>query len=210
MNILERANEIVNHRSEEKERQYGPFDESMQRAAALFNLISPNGETITPEGMFRALVALKLSREAFAHKEDNLLDAVAYLGALNNYMDQVNAEKMPIAQPEDLGLIKLGKGIKVNGDTVIIENDGSKIDMTPRNINEGIEYDALKKAFENRFPNYAYKPKLISIGLAYRVIICNAADSELWQSDLIYTDLIPKIGRILEEFEKYAAKHKLL
>lgn len=89
-NILERANQIVNDRSEEKERMYGPFIESMERACSIFNLISPNGETISPEGMYRALIALKLSREAYAHKEDNLLDAVAYIGALNNYINLSN------------------------------------------------------------------------------------------------------------------------
>ena len=35
--------------------------------------------------MFMAMIALKLSRESYNHKEDNLLDAVAYIGALNNY-----------------------------------------------------------------------------------------------------------------------------
>ena len=40
-NILEQANKIVNERSEEKERQYGPFHASMERAAALYNLMSP-------------------------------------------------------------------------------------------------------------------------------------------------------------------------
>ena len=87
MNILERANKIVNQRAEEKNRQYGPFDESMERAAKLYNLMSPPNEQISPAGLYRALVALKLSREAYAHKEDNLLDAVAYLGALNNYIE---------------------------------------------------------------------------------------------------------------------------
>lgn len=86
-NILERANEIVNKRSEEKERQYGPFEASMTRAAAIYNLISPSNEQITTAGMYRAMVALKLSREAFAHKEDNLLDAVAYMGSMNNYLE---------------------------------------------------------------------------------------------------------------------------
>lgn len=86
-NILERANKIVNERSEEKERQYGPFSESMERAATLFNLMSPKNEFITTQGMYRALIALKLSREAYGHKEDNLLDAVAYIGALNNYIE---------------------------------------------------------------------------------------------------------------------------
>ena len=31
--ILKRADDVVNHRSEEKERQYGPFSEGMERAA---------------------------------------------------------------------------------------------------------------------------------------------------------------------------------
>ena len=86
-NILEKANQIVNERSEEKERMYGPFDESMDRAAKLYNLMSPDDEQITSEGMYRAMIALKLSREAYHHKEDNLLDAVAYMGALNNHIE---------------------------------------------------------------------------------------------------------------------------
>ena len=87
-NILERADRIVNERSEEKERQYGPFQASMERAAALYNLMAPKGERITTAGMYRAMIALKLSRESHAHKEDNLLDAVAYIGALNDYLEK--------------------------------------------------------------------------------------------------------------------------
>lgn len=87
-NILSRANAIVNQRAEEKERQYGPFSESIERATQLYNLMVPQNQQITPESMFKALVALKLSREAYAHKEDNLLDAVAYIGALNNYYEE--------------------------------------------------------------------------------------------------------------------------
>lgn len=87
MNILDRANKIVNERSEEKERQYGPFQESMQKAASIYNLMSPENEQISTEGMYRAMVALKLSRESYAHKEDNLLDAVAYMGAMNDYLE---------------------------------------------------------------------------------------------------------------------------
>lgn len=87
MNILDRANKIVNERSEEKERQYGPFQESMQKAASIYNLMSPENEHISTEGMYRAMVALKLSRESYAHKEDNLLDAVAYMGAMNDYLE---------------------------------------------------------------------------------------------------------------------------
>lgn len=87
-NILKKANEIVNERSEEKERQYGPFHESMEKATALYNLMSPKDEQISVSGMYKAVVALKLSREAYAHKEDNLLDAVAYIGSLNDYLEK--------------------------------------------------------------------------------------------------------------------------
>lgn len=87
-NILERANEIVNKRAEEKERQYGPFAESLARTATLYNLIkSKDAPAITTGDVFKVLIALKLSREAYAHKEDNLLDAVAYIGALNNFLE---------------------------------------------------------------------------------------------------------------------------
>lgn len=87
-NILKKANEIVNKRSEEKERQYGPFQASMERAAVLYNLMSPKDQQISTAGMYRAMIALKLSREAYTHKEDNLLDAVAYIGAMNDYLEE--------------------------------------------------------------------------------------------------------------------------
>lgn len=88
MNILEKADQIVNHRSEEKERMYGPFSKSMEKATAIYNAASPENEQISVQGMYRALIALKLSREAYSHREDNLLDAAAYIGALNNYIEE--------------------------------------------------------------------------------------------------------------------------
>lgn len=85
MNILEKANEITNKRSEEKERMYGPFEESMYKAAKIATLMT--SKEITTEDMYKCMVSLKLSRESYSHKEDNLLDAVAYLGSLNNYIN---------------------------------------------------------------------------------------------------------------------------
>ena len=85
---LAKANDIVNERAEEKERQYGPFQASMERAASLYNLMSPANQQITAAGMYRAMIALKLSREAYTHKEDNLLDAVAYIGSMNDYLEE--------------------------------------------------------------------------------------------------------------------------
>jgi DNA-binding protein H-NS len=90
MNILKKANQIVNERAEEKERQYGPFEDCMCRAATIYNLMAPEGEKMSTVGMYRAMIAMKLAREARAHKEDNLLDAVAYIGALNNHYEDNN------------------------------------------------------------------------------------------------------------------------
>ncbi|NND24141.1 MAG: hypothetical protein HKN86_05540 [Acidimicrobiia bacterium] len=85
-NILSEANEIVNNRSEEKSRQYGPFEEGMRRAAMIFNGMT--GKELNGSDMYAALVALKLSRHSYNYKQDNLLDAVAYLGALDNYVEK--------------------------------------------------------------------------------------------------------------------------
>jgi len=84
--ILEEANEIVNNRSEESDRQYGPFSEGMDRAAMIFNGMT--GMKITGREMFKAMLALKFSRESYNHKKDNLLDAVAYIQGLENYENE--------------------------------------------------------------------------------------------------------------------------
>jgi hypothetical protein len=91
MNILEEANNIINIRGEEKERQYGPFEEGMDRAAKI--LSGMTGYDLNAEFIYKALIALKLSRESYNHKEDNLLDAVAYLGSLNNYINNNKIKK---------------------------------------------------------------------------------------------------------------------
>jgi hypothetical protein len=84
--ILKQAHEIVDLRNEEKERMYGPFSEGMDRAAMIMRGMT--GKDITGEDMYAALVALKLSRHSYNYKEDNLLDAVAYLGALDNHIKE--------------------------------------------------------------------------------------------------------------------------
>jgi hypothetical protein len=98
-NILKEANEIVNLRSEEKSRQYGPFEQGMERAAMI--LSGMIGMVVTTDMMYKALVALKLSRESYNHKEDNLLDAVAYLGSLNNFY--IKKEKHEIRRKKRTG-----------------------------------------------------------------------------------------------------------
>lgn len=86
MNILEKANKIVYERAEEKNRQYGPFIEGMQRAAKIYSGMT--GKEATADDMYKALIALKLSRQSYNHKEDNILDAIAYLASLNDFLNQ--------------------------------------------------------------------------------------------------------------------------
>jgi hypothetical protein len=84
-NILEQANDILFNRSEEKTRQYGPFEEGMGRAAEIASILS--SKQITTQYMYHCMVALKLSRQSYNHKEDNILDCITYLASLNQYLN---------------------------------------------------------------------------------------------------------------------------
>jgi DNA-binding protein H-NS len=88
MNILQKAQQIVFERKEEKERMYGSFSEGMKRASAIAT--AATGKDITAEDMYICMIALKLSRQSYNHKEDNLLDAIAYMAALNNHINESN------------------------------------------------------------------------------------------------------------------------
>lgn len=87
MNIIEKANEIVYLRKEEKERMYGSFIDGMKRAACI--LSGMTGKEIDVDLMYKAMIALKLSRESYHHKEDNLLDAIAYIASMNDYYNNI-------------------------------------------------------------------------------------------------------------------------
>jgi hypothetical protein len=81
--ILQEAHDIVFERAAEKERQYGPFIQGMSEAAKIASLMSR--KEITTTDMFNCMIALKLSRQSYNHKQDNILDLVAYAAALNEY-----------------------------------------------------------------------------------------------------------------------------
>lgn len=87
-NILKKANEIINERSEEKTRQYGPMSESIERAARIASDIL--GKPVDAHVVFAVMVGLKFSRHATSYKQDNFLDAVAYIGAWDNYIQEKN------------------------------------------------------------------------------------------------------------------------
>lgn len=77
MQLIDKAKGIIFSRSEEKERQYGPIVDGMIVATDIVTLLSGSRSFDDLES-FRYMYALKLSREKYSHKEDNLLDAIAY------------------------------------------------------------------------------------------------------------------------------------
>jgi len=134
-NILEQANEIINNRSEEKERQYGPMGAGFERAAMIASGMS--GKEWSANDMFIAMIALKFSRQSYNFKEDNLLDAVAYIGAWQNY---INENKPDHAGPDTHEEITYAKK-DVKKELLTEENDVTK-DFCDQ------ENDESEKSFE--------------------------------------------------------------
>ena len=64
------------------------MSEGLERAAKIASGIT--GREWSAHDIFISLIALKFSRQSYNFKEDNLLDAVAYIGAWQNYINQSN------------------------------------------------------------------------------------------------------------------------
>lgn len=90
MNILEQANKIV-YENTDRSKLYGSYHECNQRIADLMTILT--GKQITVKDVYYLEVAMKLAREIQFHKEENLLDTVAYLTALN---DELNIYKKQV------------------------------------------------------------------------------------------------------------------
>ena len=96
--ILEKAHEIVNNRSEDKERRYGNFEECMTRVSKLASIISD--KEITVDDTFVIMMALKLSRESHYHKEDNLIDLLGYIQGWHDYRESQLPSESKLTEEE--------------------------------------------------------------------------------------------------------------
>jgi hypothetical protein len=85
-NTLEKANDIIFNRAEEKQRQYGPIDESLEDTAIIASIIS--NEPITTEMVYAVLIGLKSSRLKLNKKHDTFLDLVSYIAAYEDYLNK--------------------------------------------------------------------------------------------------------------------------
>lgn len=84
--ILEHANDIIYNRSEDKERQYGPMDENLDKCARIASEMC--NKEITTEDFYKCMIALKVGRMAFNTKYDTLLDACGYIAGLHNFNEK--------------------------------------------------------------------------------------------------------------------------
>jgi len=81
--VLEEASEIVVERLDQDHNDYGEFSESMGRAKLIY--MGMTGRDIPITDMYAVLIALKLSRESFNHKRDNLVDVCGYIQGLDDF-----------------------------------------------------------------------------------------------------------------------------
>jgi len=95
MSILLEQHKVAYERSEEKDRMYGPYQRNMKQAGKLLAGLMDEeyDEAKHPDMVYMSIIALKLSREAYHHKEDNLFDAVGYIAQWNDYREQLNNSK---------------------------------------------------------------------------------------------------------------------
>ena len=70
-------------RRDDEQNDYGEFSESMVRAKRIY--MGMTGRDIPITDMYAVLVALKLSRESFNHKRDNLVDVCGYIQGLDDF-----------------------------------------------------------------------------------------------------------------------------
>ena len=85
--VLEEAYEIVVARKDSTHNDYGEFTESMARAKIIF--LGMTGIDLPIQHMYSALIALKLSREGFNHRKDNLVDICGYIQGLDDFYNGV-------------------------------------------------------------------------------------------------------------------------
>lgn len=71
--ILKEADEIVNDRT----RGYEPAEDSFKNISQIASAIRK--KDISPRDVSAVMIALKLSREQYAHKRDNNVDAAGYI-----------------------------------------------------------------------------------------------------------------------------------
>lgn len=77
LSYIEKAKKIIHG---ERNDDYGPMKEQFNKVAIMWSVILD--KNITAEQVCLCMTALKLTREAYKHKDDNCIDAIGYLEIL--------------------------------------------------------------------------------------------------------------------------------
>lgn len=127
MNILEKARQILYERAEEKERQYGPFDKGLEITRDIANLMTNSNMSL--QQVYAVIIALKLSREAFSHKEDNILDAIVYLAQYNDHYKRLENKDECVLCGEEIEdtISKLTNARRANGSPLFTDEELFKL-----------------------------------------------------------------------------------
>ena len=163
-NILEQANNIINNRSEEKERQYGPMGAGFERAAMIASGMS--GKEWNAHDMFIAMIALKFSRQSYNFKEDNLLDAVAYIGAWQNYINDTKPDHAGPDTHKEITNEKSTNKKELLTEETTQELDGQKINETSESFEEEDTQDQPVSIASNPYSSPAVDPRALIKALA--------------------------------------------
>ena len=92
--LLDDVADIMVNRSEEKTREYGPFDESLERASIIATQLT--GLDIGPQEFMKCMIALKISRMRYNLKEDTMKDAIAYIFGLYEYSKECSIQELEL------------------------------------------------------------------------------------------------------------------
>jgi hypothetical protein len=105
MNILTHATQILYERAEEKSREYGNFDESIETTRRIASAMSNREYELAD--VYNILIALKLSRESHgALKYDSYLDAIVYLAQKHDHLSRTRTAADPPQEPKSKWLQK--------------------------------------------------------------------------------------------------------
>lgn len=146
--ILDHAKEILYDRKEEKERQYGPFKESMAKAAAAASVLA--GHVLSPNDIYAALIGVKLSRQGYANKYDNIVDCIVYLAQMSDELEELRPKNIVFTGEVPKGF----RAIEQVGDTTYHQKDGELYEDFCFRVNEARRQFATKREPYESEPDY--------------------------------------------------------
>ena len=99
---LAEADKIVNHRRDERDREYGGFSKGMIKTAKIATELC--NKEITPDDAYKILMALKLSRFSHSPKFDSFVDLIGYAEGWYNYIQEEQNMDVIQAVRKQLGI----------------------------------------------------------------------------------------------------------